>query len=115
MVNRDPYIIHLNTALYMAVSLYSGGKKQHVSNGQNVSSSFDTDPSGRAPIALPGWQVYLQVDSSWVHLKDQVPGDSSWFTLRTKCREHTRGCSTLPICPSDFQGWFEEPDGLANK
>ena len=32
---RDPYIIHLNIALSMAVSLCFGGKS-HVSNGQNV-------------------------------------------------------------------------------
>ena len=30
--NRDPYIIHLNIALYMVISLYLGGKS-HVSNG----------------------------------------------------------------------------------
>ena len=35
--SRDPYIIHLNIALSMVVSLYFGGKS-HVSNGQNVSS-----------------------------------------------------------------------------
>ena len=34
--NRDPYIIHLNIALQMVVSLYFGGTS-HVSNGQNVS------------------------------------------------------------------------------
>ena len=35
-LSRDPYIIHLNIALQMVVSLYFGGKS-HVSNGQNVS------------------------------------------------------------------------------
>ena len=34
--NRDPYIVHLNIALSMVVSLYFGGKS-HASNGQNVS------------------------------------------------------------------------------
>ena len=34
--NRDPWIIHLNIALYMVVSLYFGGKS-HVSTGQKVS------------------------------------------------------------------------------
>ena len=34
--NRDHYIIHLNIALQMVVSLYLGGKS-HVSNGQHVS------------------------------------------------------------------------------
>ena len=32
---RDPYIIHLNIALYMVVSLYFDGKS-HVSNGCNI-------------------------------------------------------------------------------
>ena len=33
---RDPYILHLNIALYMVGSLHFGGKT-HVSNGQHVS------------------------------------------------------------------------------
>ena len=36
LFSRDPYIIHLNIALEMVVSLYFGGKN-HVSNEQNVS------------------------------------------------------------------------------
>ena len=35
-LSRDPYIIHLNIALQLVVSLYFGGKS-HVSNGQHVS------------------------------------------------------------------------------
>ena len=49
---RDPYIIHLNIALHMVVSLYFGGKG-HVSNGQNDLL--------RSAVHVPGFG-----DSSWV-------------------------------------------------
>ena len=43
---RDPYIIHLNIALYMVVPLYFGGKS-NASNGQHVSFK---EPAGALKI-----------------------------------------------------------------
>ena len=53
--HRDPYIIHLNIALHMVVSLYFGGKS-HVSNGQNVSL--------RSPGSFGVLYIYICMDVS---------------------------------------------------
>ena len=61
LYNRDPYIVHLNIALYMMVSPYFGGKK-HVLNAQNVSFK---EPCTRSRASSPNPHPPTQGCLSW--------------------------------------------------
>ena len=77
--NRDPYIIHLNIALYMVGSLYFGGKS-HVSNGQSVSFK---EPC--KTLFISSWEVVQKFVSlracSW---KSAAPGPKAGHDVHVR-------------------------------